>query len=49
VLAQVEEKRVDPRSPAESLLAIGIDAGLTNEWLARGELEYERAKLLTGG
>ena len=49
VLAQVAEKRVDLRSPAESLVAIGIDAGLTNEWLARGELEYERAKLLTGG
>jgi HD-like signal output (HDOD) protein len=49
VLALVAEKRVDPRSPMDALVGIGIDAGLTDEWLARAEIELERARLMTCG
>lgn len=47
VLAQVAEGRTDPRSPTDSLVAIGIDASLSDEWLARAATEFERATSMT--
>jgi len=49
VLAHAAEGRPETRTPEDALAAIGIDPGLSAEWLARGKVEVERAQLMTRG
>jgi putative nucleotidyltransferase with HDIG domain len=49
VLAHAAEGRPETRTAEEVLVAIGIDAELSAEWLARGKAEVERAQLMTRG